>query len=151
SIDPLIYNSDSVNVYPVIQFSYNGIASDGVPTTLQAQLTWNNGTAQSWVTFDTSSLVAGQPFEGALQVNSQVTQTGVYPYKVEVKATYASGTIDLIQTGIDPMVVTDGTGASADPYGPGWSYSEVDSLMPISATTGVPAGVLYIYGTGGSR
>jgi YD repeat-containing protein len=146
----LAYNSDTLHVQPLIYFSLASVAGDPVPTTLQAQLTWNNGSAQPWVTISTTGLSGGGTYWFALQVSSQVSSTGVYPRKVEVQATLPNGggTIDRTVTGIASVVATDNTG-TVDPYGPGWSVAGLDSLVPVSASTGVPAGVLFVYGTGG--
>src|SRR6266849_4576160 len=102
----LVYNSDSVHVQPMIYLALTTVAGDPVPTTLQAQLTWNNGTPQSWVTLGTSGLSGGGTYWFTLQVNSPVTTTGVYPFKVEVQATLpgSGGTIDRTFTGLADVV-----------------------------------------------
>ncbi len=151
----LTLNTDSLNVYPILGFSL-ATSRNGVPTSLQAQLTWNNGTPQGWVGFALpSGLQASQTVNADIQSATRVTQTGVYPWSIEVQATFAKGSpIDITFTGVDPVVVGDGTRPAYDPYGPGWSVSGVDYLVPIAAQSGtvpVPAGVLYVYGSGGAE
>ncbi len=148
----LTLNTNTLGVYPDVGFTL-ATASQGVPLTLQAQLTWDNGTPGGWVSFSLpGGLTAGQTVSADLQASTQVTQTGVYPYSIEVKATFSGGSpVDVTFTGVEPVVARDATGSGADPYGPGWSITGVDSLLPVAPSTGVPAGVLYLYGSGGSR
>src|SRR6266849_383379 len=87
----LVHSSDSVHVAPMIYFSLTSQSGDPVPTTLKAQLTWNNGTPQAWVTLSTSGLSGGGTYWFTLQDSSAVTTTGVYPWKVEVQATLPNG------------------------------------------------------------
>ncbi len=144
----LSYNSDSVNVQPIFIVTLPTNAANGVPTQIQAQLTWNNGTPQAWVTFSTSGHSAGDTYALGLQVSGAVTTTGLYPWKIEVKATLSGGTtIDVVLTGTAPVVAN----GSGDAFGPGWSLAGLDRLVAVSAGTGVPAGVLWVYGKGESR
>jgi hypothetical protein len=148
----LVYNSDTVNVHPMIAVALESLPGDVVPTSMQAQLTWNNGTPQSWVTFSTSGHAAGGAYWLTVQVNTAVKTTGVYPWKVEVQATLPNGggIVDRTVTGIAAVVANDSTTA-VDPFGPGWSVSGDDRLLAVSASSGVPAGVLWIYGSGEAR
>jgi RHS repeat-associated protein len=149
----LAYNSDSVNVRPVISLAIMGVFGDSAPTTLQAQLTWNNGTPQSWVTISTAGHTTNSFYSFALQVSSAVAQTGVYPWQVEVQATLPdTSVIDRTFTGYIGAVVNDSTvSGQVDPFGPGWTVRGVDQLLPVSGVSGVPDGVLYVYGQGQSR
>jgi hypothetical protein len=58
----LVYNSDTVNVHPILQTLLASDPNGSVPTQIQAQLTWNNGTPQSWVTFATTGHSAGDVY-----------------------------------------------------------------------------------------
>jgi RHS repeat-associated protein len=140
--DPaLVYNSDSVTVKPIIQATFASDAQLAVPTQIQAQLTWNNGTPQSWVTFSTSGHSAGDVYLLDLQVASAVTSTGLYPWKVEVQVTQSGDTLD--RTIADTAVVV--VNGSSDPFGQGWSLAGLDRLVIDSA------GVGWAEGGGGSR
>src|SRR5207248_8614188 len=62
--------------------------------------------------------------------------------------TFTGGTtLTRTVSGTAVVVVT----GSASPFGQGWSVAGLDQLVSISAGTGVPAGVLWVYGTGGAR
>ncbi|HEV3256736.1 MAG TPA: hypothetical protein VG013_07655, partial [Gemmataceae bacterium] len=139
----LRWNSDTVNVQPIIEATFSSDTQGSVPTQIQAQLTWNNGTPQPWVTFSTTGHSAGDVYLLALQVASAVTATGNYPWQVEVKATLpgSGGTIDRIITGNAYVVVNSGS----DAYGYGWSIDTVNKLVADTA------GVLWAYGQGGTR
>src|SRR5262249_59988221 len=94
------YSSDSVSVKPILQTTLASDPQGAVPTQIQVQLTWNNGTPQSWVTFSTTGHAAGDVYLLDTQVSSAVTASGRYPYKVEVLASFTGGdTIDRIFSG----------------------------------------------------
>src|SRR5262249_42450429 len=57
--DYLVYNSSTVSVQPIIETVQFSDLEGSVPSQLQAQLTWNNGTPQAWVTFSTTGHSAG--------------------------------------------------------------------------------------------
>ena len=135
------YQSQTVNVEPIIQATLTTDPSGSVPSQIQAQLTWNNGTPQSWVTFSTTGHSAGDTYLLDTQVASAVTTTGYYPWKVEIKATVGSDTIDDTLSGY-ALVVANGSG---DAVGQGWTLAGVDQLVSVTG------GVLWVYGTGGSR
>ena len=81
-----MYNSDTVSVQPIIDTTYYSDPNGPVPTQIQVQLTWN-GTAQPFVTFQTTGHSPGDAYLLATQVASPVTTTGAYPWKVEIQAT----------------------------------------------------------------
>jgi virginiamycin B lyase len=139
--EALAYNSDTVHVRPLIALSLTTVPGDPVPTTLQAQLTWNNGTPQPWVTVGTSGLSGGGTYWFALQVSSPVAVTGVYPWKVEVQATLPNGggTVDRTFTGPASVIATDNT-TSVDPFGPGWSVPASTTWCPCPPAPGSPPG-----------
>src|SRR5262249_8855578 len=116
----LVYNSDTVNVQPIIQATLASDPHGSVPTQIQAQLTWNNGTPQSWVTFAATGHSAGDVYVLDTQVSGAVGSTGYYPWKVEVKATFSGGDIiDRTITG-SAFVVANGSG---DAFGQGWGLA----------------------------
>jgi RHS repeat-associated protein len=138
----LVYNSDTINVQPVVYTQFASDPTGSVPTQIQAQLTWNNGTPQSWVTFSTTGHSAGDVYALSLQVNTAVTSTGLYPWQVEVKATLPGGdTIDRFTYGNAPIVVN----SSGDAFGNGWSLATVDSLVSVTG------GLIWVSGNGGTR
>src|SRR5439155_24549172 len=122
----LVYHSDTVNVLPILEATVPSYSSDGLPTQIKAQLTWNNGTPQSWVTFSTSGHSAGDSYALALQVNSAVTSTGRYPYSLHVIASFSGrGDVDRTVSG-NANVIANG---SSDAFGYGWSLAGLDQLV----------------------
>jgi RHS repeat-associated protein len=116
-----------------------------VPSQIQAQLTWNNGTPQSWVTYTTTGHSAGDVYVLDTQVSSAVTSTGLYPWQVEVKVTIGGNTIDRIVAGTAVIVVNNSSSPYTDYFGQGWSLAGLDKLV-IGGS-----GVGWVYGTGGTR
>jgi RHS repeat-associated protein len=139
----LVYHSDTVNVQPILQpVLYSG-SSTSVPSQIQAQLTWNNGTPQSWLTFATTNHSVGDAYLLPVQVANPVTASGVYPWSVEIKATLGPGNvIDQTVTGSMVVVVTD---ASGNVVGPGWSMPFAPTLISVTG------GLLWVDGSQGSR
>jgi RHS repeat-associated protein len=135
----LVYHSMAASNRPLIEATYeeNSLTS---AAGYQVRLTWNNGTPQSWVSFSpVGGINPTQAF--ALQVDSPVTTSGHYTWKVEIIASYSdrgdvrretSGTADVVAQGDSP-------------FGVGWSLAGLDRLLPDSG------GVLWLYGAGGSR
>ncbi len=137
----LVYHSDAVSVYPIVETTFATDAGGSVPTTLKAQLTWN-GSALGWVTFGTSGHSAGDVYDLALQDTSAVTSTGNYSWSVEVEATLPGGaTIDRTDSGTASVVVE----GSGDAFGYGWGLAGFDNLVSVTN------GYVWVYGAGGSR
>lgn len=136
----LTYLSNTVNVQPIIQATLASDCCAAVPSQIQAQLTWN-GTAQGWVTFDTTGHKPGDVYALPLQVGSPVGASGFYPWSVEVKATVSGTVYDRTVSGSLPVVVS-----SPSPFGNGWMLGGTYSLL--IGTTGV---ALIDNSTGGFR
>src|SRR5262249_55769456 len=94
------------------------------------------------VSFGTTGHSAGDAYLLSLQVGSNVTATGYYPWEIEVKATFGSDTLTRGLSGNTLVVIND---ATASPYGQGWYVSILDRL------TSVSGGVAWLYGAGGAR
>jgi RHS repeat-associated protein len=139
----LTYNSDTVDVMPIIASSFASDPNGPVPTQIQVQLTWNNGPPQPWVTFSTAGHNAGDVYLLSTQVATPVTATGVYPWKVEIQATLPSGSIIDSTLSGTVAVVANGSG---DPIGQGWSIGGIAQL--ISDGNG---GFVWVDGDGGTR
>ncbi len=141
----LLYNSGTVAVKPIIPVNYR---PGFVPSTLRARLTWNGGTAQSWVNFSTTGATTDSEFVLAVAKDSAVTASGAYGFQVEVEAIPVGSTTPQTTTinGIVPVVARD-----TSPYGAGWGLAGVDQLVPVAATAQVPAGQLWISGDGNGR
>src|SRR5262249_25142236 len=137
----LVYNSDSVNVKPIIETTLASPAGGQVPSSISVQLTWNNGTPQSAVTFQTTGHSAGDTYLLAVQVNTAVTASGRYPWSVTITANLSGGdTVVRTVSGYANVVVN----GSSDPFGQGWGVWELDSLVIDSN------GVLWTFGSGDS-
>jgi len=86
---PLVYHSGAVDVRPILEVTFPTDSGSSLPTQIQAQLTWNNGTPQSWVTFATTGHSAGGHYALAAQVSSAVNSTGIYPWQVQIDASFS--------------------------------------------------------------
>ena len=164
----LVYNSATTSPKPVIQFELQSDPNTGNPAATQYQVAWSfNGVAQTTKTFSVSSFQAGAVDLFSVQVGSAVTATGVYPWSATVTVTLSGGgTVTLTPSGYIPVVVRD-----ASPYGAGWGIGSslspvlggegggegvgsgqgVDQLYPITASGTVPAGMLWVTGSGEYR
>src|SRR4051794_32809570 len=80
----LVYNSNTVDVRPVVLTQVDTNPSGPVPTQIQARLTWNGGSPGGWVTFSTSGHSAGDSYLLGLQLGSAVSTSGRYSYTVDV-------------------------------------------------------------------
>jgi RHS repeat-associated protein len=135
----LVYNSNTVNVHPVVQVALQTSPTGSTPTSIQEQLTWN-GTVQNWVTFSTTGYQAGAVYQLAVQVTSAVAASGMYNWSTDVRINFSGSHQDVIVSGTAAVVANDNS-----PYGPGWGISGVDRLI-IGAN-----GVLWVTGAGDSR
>ena len=138
----LTYNSDTVDVRPIIETLYESPTSGPVPTQIQVQLTWN-GTTQPPVTFSTAGHSPGDVYQLNTQVASAVTTTGVYPWAVTIQAALPGGNVvQSTISGTAPVVVA----GSTDPVGRGWSVRGTAQLIPDGNS-----GYFWVDGNGGTR
>jgi hypothetical protein len=107
------YNSSTVDSRPVVGVVLPTNPSNGVPTSIDATLTFN-GTTFSTVTFSTTGHAAGDTYSLSLQVPSgyAITTSGIYDWTVDVTAHF-SGSSDLSLT-VDG---TTGAVAGGGPFG----------------------------------
>jgi RHS repeat-associated protein len=138
----LAYNSDSFSPAPIVEISYASDPNGTVPTSIKAQLTWNNGTPQTAVTFSTTGHSAGDVYLLDLQDSSAVTFTSAFPWSVTVTAAYSGG-VNVVRTvsGKTPVIVN----GTASPYGPGWSLASVDQLVTVGND------LMWVHGGGEAR
>ena len=136
----LVYNTDTVNVEPILPVTLTTDSNDPVPSELEAQLTWNNGTPQPWVTFSTTGHSPGNTYLLAVQVASPVATTGLYPYTIEVKS--PDDSIDATVSGYYTVVANN---PATDSFGAGWSLDSLATLVPVTG------GVLWVSGSGDAR
>jgi YD repeat-containing protein len=139
----LVYDSNTTNVKPVLQFEVTSDGGDVVPTSIVGTLTFN-GSANSAVTFTTTGHSAGDDYLIALQHGTQITSSGYYSWSVAVTVNRSGlDPVNLSGSGSMEIVVRD---TSSDYFGRGWSLAGFDKLV-IGGS-----GVLYVYGgTGGAR
>jgi RHS repeat-associated protein len=135
----LVYNSDAVSVRPIVQVSVSSANNAALPTQFGAQLTFN-GVNGSTVLYSTSGFSPGDTFVLALQSPTTITTTGRYGWSVTVSV---PGQTPQTVTGAAYVVAQD-----ASPFGAGWTFSPVDTLVSIAADSNGPAGVLRVFGTG---
>jgi RHS repeat-associated protein len=133
----LVYDSSQVAPRPIIEAVLTTTAGLGLPTSIQATLTFN-GTAQSTVTFSTSGHSAGDTYIIDTQAASAVTSTGAYSWSLSIQTFYS---------GSSPIDTASGTAYAvvSNTFAPGWSIAGVDQLVTVSG------GVMYVYGSGGFR
>jgi RHS repeat-associated protein len=138
----LVYNSNTVSVEPVLQFQLTSAGGDPVPSSIQATLTFN-GTADSQVTFSTTGHSAGDTYLLGLQHATAIASSGYYAWSVAVVVNITGQSpVNLSASGNTGLVVRD---TSNDYLGRGWGLQGMDSIVSASG------GVLYVYGSGGSR
>ncbi|HTU23455.1 MAG TPA: hypothetical protein VMG10_35795, partial [Gemmataceae bacterium] len=118
----LDYNSTTANAQPIFLTEYQLPLGQSVPSTISAQLTFNN-TALATVTYNTSGLNPGDIVQIALQANATALSTGRYPWSITVTNgstpnTY-SGNVDIVNQ-------------ANSPYGAGWSLDNVEQLFAVS-------------------
>jgi hypothetical protein len=140
----LVYNSETVNPQPILEAFLTSAPSDGVPSSIQVQLTWNNGTAQPWVTFSTTGHAAGDSYVLAAQVSSPVTTSGAYPWTLAIQINGGLGHNTYLTVSGTAYVVSN---TSNDPFGAGWSLAGVDQLV----SADLAGDILYLPGAGGNR
>jgi len=132
----------------MLQFELQSDANSSDPSATQYQVAWYfNGVAQTTKTFTVSSYSAGAIYLFSVQVGSAVAATGVYGWSATITITRSgAGNVVLTPSGYIPVVVED-----ASVYGAGWGISSIDQLYPITASGTVPAGLLWVTGSGNYR
>src|SRR5690348_25472 len=114
------YNSTTANARPIFLTEYQLPLGQSVPSTISAQLTFNNS-ALATVTYNTSSLNPGDYMQIALQANATSLSTGRYPWSITVTnngtPTTYSGNVNIVNQ-------------ASSPFGAGWSLDNVEQLVP---------------------
>jgi YD repeat-containing protein len=139
----LMYDSIAANTLPIFMTHFQIDPSQAVPPTVKAQLTLN-GTAGSWIYYDTSHLNPGDIMQIPLQGDATGLSTGRYSYSISVTANYGtpatttySGNVDIVNS-------------SSSPFGAGWSINVLERIWPV--TGGVilelPGGLSLWWATG---
>ena len=137
----LAYNSDTVDVRPIIQTTFQVPPGAGAEVT-QFQVTLEfDGVQKSPVIFQASS---GQTqYLLSVQLANPVSATGAYPYQINVQADLANGNVIAATTSGLAFVVVNGP---TDPIGQGWSLG--GSAQLVSDGQG---GYFWVDGNGGIR
>jgi RHS repeat-associated protein len=135
----LVFNSDAVSVKPFVQVSVPSANNAALPSTISTQLTFN-GVVGATATYSTSGFSPGDTFVLAAQSPTTITTTGRYGWSVTVAV---PGQTTQTLTGAAYVVAQD-----ASPFGAGWTFSPVDTLVNIAADSNGPAGQLRVFGTG---
>jgi RHS repeat-associated protein len=120
--DPLQldYSSTAASSQPIFLVHYQ--LPTTLPSNVTAQLTLNGNVAAT-VTYNPSNLNPGDFMQLALQANALGLSTGRYPYQISVNngsatATF-TGSVDIVNQ-------------AASPEGAGWSFDNVEQLVPVS-------------------
>jgi RHS repeat-associated protein len=138
----LVYNSDGVNVKPIVQATLRTANNAALPGTVTAVLTWNSGTPATF-TYSTSADQPGDTLTIAAQVGTAVSSAGRYPWALSIQA---SGLTTQNLSGTAFVVPQDNS-----PLGAGWTFGSADRLIDVAADANGPAGKLFAYGAGGFR
>jgi RHS repeat-associated protein len=140
SLNPaLLYNSDLVSVTPIVQAVVQAPNSGSLPSSITATLTIN-GTAQTPVSFSTSGFSPGDSMVLAVQSTSTLSSTSRYDWALSISI---PGHGTLSASGYSFGVVENNS-----PFGAGWTFSNLNQLIPIAASGSDPAGQLWVYGDG---
>ncbi|MFO0969474.1 MAG: SBBP repeat-containing protein [Gemmataceae bacterium] len=135
----LVYDGTSLNIQPVIQGVVSAPNNAALPSTIGVELIWD-GTSQGTNNDSTSSLVQGDKITVAARPTSAVS-TGRHTWELRVKIT---GLPDLVASG-----TTFAVDQASSPFGAGWNLSILNRLIDVPASGSLPAGKLWLYGTGG--
>jgi RHS repeat-associated protein len=143
----LVYNSADVNPEPTILANLQTANSSALPTTMTVDLYWD-GSSQGTVTYDPAgSYALGDQIPLSAQPTSAVT-TGLHTYSLVVS--FPGSAVPTLTISGDTFAVSE----NGSPFGAGWSFSPVDQLDVISATTTLGpyddqyGGILREYGDG---
>jgi RHS repeat-associated protein len=137
----LVYSSQAAHPRPVVRANVMLPAGAAVPSSVTATLKVNN-LAVATATWPGSNFPAGTPKRVALGFDAlSGYATGVYPYSVEVSATYAGGAVQTTAV-LDTMAIVN---RAASPFGAGWWLNGLEQVVPVAP------GVLWIGGDGSTR
>jgi hypothetical protein len=105
-LDPaLVYNSERVTVKPIIQAQIQTANSAALPDTITVQLTFN-GVTQSAQVFSTAGFSPGEELYAAQQVDTAISSTGRYLYRMDVTLDYTTPVAETFYG--DDLVVAGG-------------------------------------------
>ncbi|HET6231892.1 MAG TPA: RHS repeat-associated core domain-containing protein, partial [Longimicrobiaceae bacterium] len=137
----LLYSSQTAHPRPVVRANVTLPAGSAVPSSVTATLKVNNA-AVATATWPGSSFPAGSPKRVALGFDAlSGYATGLYPYSLEVSATYAGGVVQSTSV-IDTMAIVN---RAASPFGAGWWVAGMEQVVPLSPN------LLWIGGDGSTR
>ncbi len=138
--DPaLVYNSDTVSVRPIAETSLVTTTSPGVPSQIDAQMTWDEGDPEPWVTWSKGNL-PGDSYLLAVQHDEIEAQTRLHHWQVQFRFHVNGTEYYAVSSGTAQVVNND-----QSPFGPGWGIAGVDRLAFGCG------GLLWVTGTGDSR
>lgn len=127
----LVYNSNTVDVHPIIGGTLTSDPNDPVPTSIQAQVTWA-GHTYSPFSVSTSGGTVGGSYSFAFQVPDEVTTSGNYDWSIDISVTLPDTTvINRTTSGTQAVAVQTNSG-----FGAGWSLAGANSLTISSAGIG---------------
>ena len=121
----LDYNSDTVDVRPIIQTTFQTDPYASPVTSIEVTLTWD-GVTQTPEVFNTPASPGGD-YLLSVQPAAPATATGSIPYEVNIQANLQDGQVVAGSTSGLAFVVVNG---SSDPIGRGWSLDGSDELFP---------------------
>ncbi|WP_406697219.1 RHS repeat-associated core domain-containing protein [Singulisphaera sp. Ch08] len=151
----LVYNSDTVNVRPVIQAEFKSSEDDPVPGSIKVQLTFN-GVVQDWITYATTDREPGDTYLLSAQVEEAVAQSGIYAWSLHVVLDFGGDQPDYhaelkgnarVVVNDSPAVDPDHPFESIDFLGAGWGIAGLDRLVLNANAEG---DILWVTGSGDS-
>ncbi|MBB4637558.1 RHS repeat-associated core domain-containing protein [Longimicrobium terrae] len=137
----LLYSSAHVSGMARIYADVRLPAGAAVPTSVQVTVIRPNGTSYPAV-YPGSAWGPGTTRRVAVVVEGMATETGVYPYTLQVTAVYPSGPQPAAAVPGEIAVVHRG----ASEFGPGWWLAGVERLYPVSGNR-----MLRVGGDGSTR
>ncbi len=156
--DPaLVYNSDTVNVRPVLELTIKNPEALWPVTGVMVQLTWDGvtGAAQS---FTVDSAVAEQDsFVVAVQA-PRVLTSGIYAWSASIRLQFGNGLYAATTSDGTAGVVVQDDDSRPVPLPAGWGIAGIDQIVSETLDCGpdfdmstTPQPLLFIYGDGTSR
>src|SRR5262249_2539431 len=134
----LVYSAAVADPQPMFLARYQLSPSQALPSSLTGQLTLTDSGGHTVYTgptvyYNVSALNPGDWVQLALPASAAGLASGRYTWQVQVTVT-VNGTPTTTTYSSATNLITSGTSSNsltANPFGPGWSLSNVERLLPV--------------------